>query len=410
MRRSIAAFAFVLLPLAAKAETVSRWVQLGPGGAAQARVLVTDEKCPTIEIDGAQSPMQERAAPDAAFAVRLCSADLPKDAKSVSIMGAALPVPVSAPQRILVLGDTGCRIKGKTVQACNDPAKWPFPALAATAAATKPDLIIHVGDYLYRESACPAGDARCAGSPSGDDWPAWNADFFAPAAPLLAAAPMVFVRGNHEDCPRSGAGFLRLMGPNADAHLPCAHLAPYAVPIGGVTLAVMDDADAPDEMPDLRLVSEYRADFRIPLSAKLGTEPLSITMHRPIWGAVTGPLGLTVGGNATIIASLDKNALKPVSLMLSGHIHAFEVLNYKGNVPPQILAGNSGDNPRSRAHRSVQASIFRGQYVTDGLARNAFGFLLMTRGDKGWNVEVHNADGALAMTCVFANGRVDCPK
>ncbi|HSZ10716.1 MAG TPA: metallophosphoesterase [Rhizomicrobium sp.] len=407
MRRFIAAFVFVLLPLAAKAETVSRWVQLGPGGAAQARVLVTDEKCPAIEIDGAQVAMQERAAPDAAFAVRLCSADLPKDAKSVSIMGAALPVPVSAPQRILVLGDTGCRIKGKTVQACNDPAKWPFPALAATAAATKPDLIIHVGDYLYRESACPAGDARCAGSPSGDDWPAWNADFFAPAAPLLAAAPMVFVRGNHEDCPRSGAGFLRLMGPNADAHMPCAHLAPYAVPIGGVTLAVMDDADAPDEVPDLRLVSEYRADFAS--LAKLGTEPLWITMHRPIWGAVTGPLGLTVGGNATIIASLDKDALKPVSLMLSGHIHAFEVLNYKGNVPPQILAGNSGDN-LDPAPTDLSGIDLSGQYVTDGLARNAFGFLLMTRSDKGWNVEVHNADGALAMTCVFANGRVDCPK
>jgi hypothetical protein len=66
-------------------------------------------------------------------------------------------------------------------------------------------------------------------------------------------------------------------------------------------------------------------------------------MHRPIWGAVKGPLGLSVGGNATLIASLDANALAPVSLMLSGHIHAFESLNYRGHLPPQLLAGHGGD-------------------------------------------------------------------
>ena len=94
---------------------------------------------------------------------------------------------VAEPQRILVLGDTGCRIKGAALQACNDPAAWPFPPLAAAAAKLKPDLIVHVGDYLYRESACPAGNAGCAGSPWGDNWTTWQADFYTPAAPLLAA-------------------------------------------------------------------------------------------------------------------------------------------------------------------------------------------------------------------------------
>jgi hypothetical protein len=406
MRRFTAAFLFALLPLAAKAEIVARWVQLGPGGVAQARVAVTGE-CPAIDIDGTQTAMHERAAPDAAFAVRLCSTDLPTNAKSVSVMGAALPIPVAAPQRIVVLGDTGCRIKGSTVQACNDPAKWPFPVLATKAAALKPDLIIHVGDYLYRETPCPAGDAGCAGSPSGDNWPSWNADFFTPAAPLFAAAPMIFVRGNHEDCPRSGAGWLRLMGPNADALAPCGHLASYAVPLGAMTLAVMDDASAPDISADSNLVPIYRADFAA--LGKFGPAPLWLAMHRPIWGAVKGPFGIPVGGNATLIASLDANALAPVSLMLSGHIHAFEALNYRGSVPPQLLAGNSGDN-LDAAPSDLGGLNLSGQFVTDGIARGGFGFLLMTRNDKNWNIEVHNADGTLAMTCTFAGGRIDCPK
>jgi hypothetical protein len=50
--------------------------------------------------------------------------------------------------------------------------------------------VIHVGDYLYREDPCPAAaQAQCGGTPSGDNYGAWNADFFKPAAKLLAAAP-----------------------------------------------------------------------------------------------------------------------------------------------------------------------------------------------------------------------------
>ena len=91
----------------------------------------------------------------------------------------------------------------------------PFPRWPAAAAKFKPDLVIHVGDYLYRESACPPGNQGCAGSPWGDNWTTWKADFFDPAAPLLAAAPIVLVRGNHEDCKRAGPGWTRLQGPTA---------------------------------------------------------------------------------------------------------------------------------------------------------------------------------------------------
>ena len=62
-------------------------------------------------------------------------------------------------------------------------------------------------------SSSPAGLAGCAGSPFGDNWPTWQADFFAPAQPLLRAAPWVVVRGNHEDCSREGLGWFRFLDP-----------------------------------------------------------------------------------------------------------------------------------------------------------------------------------------------------
>ena len=118
----------------------------------------------------ASVPMTERAAPNDVFP-RLCTIAIPATAKSVSIdlpepgeskgeIVETFRVPAPDPQRILVLGDTGCRIKGTFVQACNDPVAWPFAGLAKAAAALKPDLVIHLGDYLYRESPCPAGQCR----------------------------------------------------------------------------------------------------------------------------------------------------------------------------------------------------------------------------------------------------------
>jgi len=181
--------------LPARAQTQS-WVQAVATGGYEVRVITSDASCPLLKSDKGEVVMAVRAPANGAFPMT-CSAPIAAGAGQLSIAGSALPLPATAPNRILVLGDTGCRIKGNALQACNDQAAWPFPSLAAAAAELKPDLVVHVGDYLYREEPCPAGNAGCAGSPSGDNWPSWQADFFAPAAPLLAAAPWVILRGNH---------------------------------------------------------------------------------------------------------------------------------------------------------------------------------------------------------------------
>lgn len=86
---------------------------------------------------------------------------------------------------------------------------------AATAAKLQPDLVMHIGDYHYRENACPSDIAGCKDSPWGYGWDTWEADLFKPAAPLLAAAPWIVVRGNHEECARAGQGWFRLLDTQA---------------------------------------------------------------------------------------------------------------------------------------------------------------------------------------------------
>jgi hypothetical protein len=392
------------------------WVQPTITGY-EARLVTEATACPALRTAAGDTAMTERAAPSDKF-LRVCSAPLAVGAQGVSVNGMPLPTPAAAPRRILVLGDTGCRIKGATLQACNDPAKWPFPQLAAAAAKLRPDLIIHVGDYLYRESPCPAGDTGCAGSPWGDNWTPWQAYYFSPAAPLLAAAPMVITRGNHEDCQRAGPGWLRLLGPSAfDAAAPCApHLPVYTVDLGHMRLAVMDDATAGE-------TSVATADLPAYTSELAGlaaiSAPVWFVHHRPIWAAISGPLDIPIGGNRTLVEAASEAGLIPrtVDLQLSGHIHTFESLNYRvangaGHVPPQIVAGNGGDNLEVTP-RNLRGAVFQGNShvaVADGLSVGGFGFLLMTRVKTGWHIQLYDSDGKPTRPCSFntARKRLDC--
>src|SRR5262249_48310803 len=150
----------------------------------------------------------EGKTPPADFPVRVCEAAAP-EGKRVQLDGRPLPLPAAEIRHIVVFGDTGCRIKlHRKPQNCAKPGKWPYAKVAERAAQAHPDLVIHVGDYLYREF-CDV--EACAGEAVGYGWKGWDADFFTPSAKLFAAAPWIMVRGNHENCSRATEGWFRFL-------------------------------------------------------------------------------------------------------------------------------------------------------------------------------------------------------
>jgi hypothetical protein len=425
MTRTLSLVAAVWFALAAAhadappAQPLETWVQYTAQGVEVRGLLPAGQtSCPSLTVDGKAMPMTMRATATADFPRAVCSLQLPGGVKSVMAGGQAVPVPVADPQRILVLGDTGCRIKGTALQACNDPKAWPFAGLAKAAAAEKPDLIIHLGDYLYRESACPASFPGCAGSPWGDNQAAWDADWFAPAQPLFDAAPMLVIRGNHEDCYRAGPGFLRLLGPTAfDPSAACnGHLDPYSVPFGSQTVAMIDSASAADVPLDTAAVPAYQKDFDTLKAMGQGLtagHELWFATHRPLWAAITY-MGLPAGGNATMIkAAGDLSAFQAVSLMLAGHIHAFEAINYEGTkIPPQIVAGHGGDN-LDNTPANLRGTTFQGDsgvHVKDGFSVPGFGYLMMVRetGNAGWTVQLYDSDGHKEQKCALVSRALLC--
>jgi hypothetical protein len=453
---------------------LNAWTQLGPAGTIALRAIVpADGDCPLAAIDDALVPMAPRARatpPDGPmlevadnkafaprFAVTSCELAVPPTARNLRIDGRALPLPKTANRRIVVVGDTGCRIKvpaigsGDPIQDCANPSAWPWPGIAAAAARAKPDLVIHVGDYHYREYCDDPATCRPVvekGFVIGYGWPGWNADFFTPANPLLAAAPWIFVRGNHENCDRAGEGWMRFLSPLA--YRPCGNQKyktvsrsvfgnnmsadAYRVDLdGALSLLIADNAGQEDYRPvgatpgDVKLFEQTLAI----LDVIPATKRLWFVSHRPIWydllAAASQPNALQT--------VLRKGWSDKLQLAFGGHQHAFETINFAVGAdavdhptgrPAQVIVGgggtqlealdpdsslyegNTGVGGKERAR--PDGRLYDGVAAASGLLLNRYSFLLLERDGDGWNGTVLGPNGLPITRCRLEGGNkeFDC--
>jgi hypothetical protein len=352
--------------------------------------------------------MTPRAEPDASFPALVCALDIPRKAARATVGGRELRLPPAQTNKILVVGDTGCRLKGLYWQDCNSPEGWPFRKLAIAAAALAPEVIVHVGDYYYRESACPPLRSSCAGSPHGDNWEAWKADFFEPAGPLLAAAPWVFVRGNHEICTRGGRGWTRLLSPFPfEGEGACAEREPtYRVDLGGPTLLVMDVTAAEDRSVDTALAPVLAKELS---AGGAVAGPVWYAFHKPIYAALRVVDGASIGDNKTLAAAARDGLPDNVRAILSGHLHVFQIAGFRENSPVQLVVGNGGDALDMYAPaqfdglRIGPVTVERGRSVT-----GVFGFATLERSDDLWRVTDFNAEGKPLLRCALRDRNLDC--
>jgi len=396
---------FAILVLAATMQTPPpAWVQHGPDGAI-ARVIIEDGgKCPPLVLDGREHEMRVHSSPAENYEVTVCEAPLPA-VRSASISGTELPAEkLRRPERIVLIGDTGCRRKaGGKPQDCKDPKQWPFATMAASIAEWNPDAIIHVGDYYYREAtSCTA--TTCTGTTY--NWQRWKADFFTPAAPLLAKAPWVFVRGNHEECGRAAEGWVRFLDPHNyvwENDQTCTSnidlTPPYRVSLGGMEVAVLDSSAAKDS-------SKKQSAFFAGQLGVLDVKPGAwLVLHHPFWAMdYTDPATETMWDAWQQAGS---TATDPLALVISGHIHLLETLSFTDGKTPQVVAGNGGTS-LDGAPTNGQGMNIGGRTVANFMAQESFGYITATRSGEGWTFEVRNPDGTPRTKCAVTVQSVVC--
>ena len=390
--------------------------------------MTESDRCPLAHFDGRAVRMTVRARPNPDFDVLVCELPVPRGTARIQVAGRELRPVSPNPRRIAVVGDTGCRMKAGSAlddgfQDCDDPDDWAFAKVAKRVAEWQPDLIIQLGDYIYREQECPEGCGNCQGSPfnsPGMRMDTWDADFFEPATPMLEAAPLVLIRGDHEKCGRAGRGYFRFLDPFGMRS--CTDFgAPYALDFDGLQMVVMDTVQAEDTSlsPDV-VIARYAQDFA--RAGELATGDTWLISHRPIWAFrpaappdsmtrkdecenQTIPPLVVQDINVTVQQALASSSLAgslppAVDLVLTAHIHVGEVLSFTGGRPPQMVVGISGTKLLPAVTEGLVGRVIDGEAVTHATMISVHGFFGFQPAQAGgWSVEVLDAGGASVSRC-----------
>jgi hypothetical protein len=430
---TFAALAIVVpSPAAAKSGKLeAAYVVMGSQGPVARAVFADADSCPSLALKSStqttktamQVRMQPQSGKGAAFPVLVCELLIPADTTEAKLGKTKLPLPPATLAAAAIIGDTGCRLKsdkpnpadtdleedGK-FQDCDKKSKWPFSTLAASVAAKKPQLLVHVGDYIYRESPCPKGDKGCKGSPYGDNWDTWKADFFKPAKPLLAAAPWIATRGNHEICTRAGAGYMLFLDPTlAQNQTPpaCVDLiGQFSITVGGQQFIMLDSSNAPDDCPRNGCDAAYAQQF----AAMQPAGSAWLVSHRPVWGFKNKGVSL----NAALQAALApwNGKLPPgFALALAGHIHIWETLSFADQRSPQFVLGNGGTMLTHKIKQPLTGMSIGGTTVSYGNSVDKWGFTVFTpqKQGSGWTATYYSTKGNDKFSCAVTATAVSCP-
>ena len=284
---------------------------------------------------------------------------------------AALPLPKANPRRIVVIGDTGCRIKtsDNVFQACDDSAQWPFAAVASAAAAAAPGprhprrrlslprervparqrrmrrqpvglRLGRVGGRLVRAgreaAARPHRGSSCAATTN-------RAIARGRAGGAFSIRGRSGLRQNCDDRRRRQRRRLQRAVRGAARVGPrCGHAVHRVRFVAGRRVAALPRAirctsattrssSAHSRSPRGRRTRSSSTITRFSRSRRTRRQP-----NAPYPGN---------GALQSVLAPLDPTTLFPPSVkaLLSGHVHLFEVVSYSTPQPAQFVSGNGGD-------------------------------------------------------------------
>lgn len=332
--------------------------------------------------------------------------------------GEAVPLKVNSQNiRIAVLGDTGCRLKewpgGGAYQNCRNGSDWVFPQLAQSVERENYELLIHTGDYHYREHCSRAECAEITES-VGYNWATWWDDFYGPAQGLLKKTPWLTMRGNHEDCERAHAGWAPLSAIRSGFTGACESIEPYQwIEMGDLVFINFDNADFEDRLPMNEMLRQKWLPHLQAISKRIGAakqrggaeKEFWLLAHIPAYAFVPDlktaePVAITDNFSSLLKAS---GLLKKIDYILSGHIHNQQIVP-RSSAPLQLIVGNSGT-----ALDAFGRILNTSKVISTTDTRQSYGYTLLERqGLRDWKIVLKDTGGDTVMSCSVKAHRVFC--
>jgi hypothetical protein len=318
--------------------------------------------------------------------------------------------------RIAVVGDTGCRLKESQdgeaeYQNCSDPKEWPYAAAAKKISEEKYDFAIHTGDYHYREQCSNSKVCKSITNSTGDNWPTWHDDVYLPGLSITQKSPVIFMRGNHEECSRAGTGWLPLGAGKKTFFDACENIEKTLITqVGDVVFVNFDNSNFNEkkeltEQQENTYLSELKFVKERLMKIKNKKE-IWFLVHKPVYGYYPlkkkGQKPAALSKNMSGL--LDKAGLTPmIDYIISGHVHNAQV-NVSKSGPVQIIVGHGGT--------ALDPFDFNGapkDLLSSTKTLSNFGYaMLQRRGLKKWNLEFKDLTGKIEMKCELKGSATNC--
>ena len=170
----------------------------------------------------------------------------------------------------------------------------------------------------------------------------------------------------------------------------------------------MDVSTADEEKVNPTQVTQFKN--QLSAIASMGNKPTWLALHRPIWSAEEMKDGKPIGFNVTLAEAAKAAMPSNITALLSGHHHSFQVLNYEGNLPPQIISGHGGDYLDPGLPVNPAGLQINGVTITSGFNQpNEFGFAMLEKDGTNWKLTNYDKLGRVLKSCMVRDRQVTCP-
>ncbi|MGL9725853.1 MAG: metallophosphoesterase family protein [Wolbachia sp.] len=358
----------------AYAQILYTWSQVIPENKLSIRAIIDNNICPIAYVDGEEIEMLSRSSTNNTETV--CELTVNSSTESISIDNTYIPTLPDKISKVAFIGDTGCRINMLFQQECNLVDSWPLKKNLDSIALHKPDLIIHVGDYHYRQTKCR--NTKKCGDIYGYNKEAWYADWFEPAKDILLQSPFLFIRGNHESCNRAYEGWFRYLDSYLFSSEQCKDLIPsWSLDAGSIKFLIFDSSFGEDIFTSKSTIDAFKKQFN-KLIQDSSNKPTWFLTHRPLWKSAKKEFLPFKGyGNLTQIEAFGNKSPNNITTIVSGHIHIAQIL-LMDNVPDQIIVGNGGSllyaQDQEPVYQNIEFNYSNGKNYLAREVKNFFGF------------------------------------
>jgi len=132
-----------------------------------------------------------------------------------------------------------------------------------------------------------------------------------------------------------------------------------------------------------------------------------LVVHHPFWGFTTtdaGPRPVSLGLQAAWLKARPAG----IDLVVSGHVHLFELLSFDGDLPPALVVGDGGTNLAMPAHTKLNGVQLANAKILAATTEHDSGYTIMDRVEGGWRVTLRNVQGRPLAECSIPGRDTSC--